>query len=195
MSPCPHLPIPDGEMDWRRLHAHRTGARGGAFYLDCLGYAQVLWRKGLPARAILCLDRALGADLKGDEPALDAWPLPYAAVAWMMRHAPGAAFLGNPRIHFQHYAGRMNAPRREQRKWRAWACWALARAVLPGLPGDPRHRVAEPTARLIGRRLAEHGLRGEAAHWKRTLARARSASRPIICLKCEGSGERNSHPL
>ena len=173
LPPCPYLPNPIEEMDWRRLHAHRTGARGGAFYLDCLGYAQVLWRKGLPARALLCLDRALGADLNGGEPVLGAWPLPYAGVAWMMRHAPEDVFLGNPRIHFQHYAGRMNAPRREQRRWRAWACWALARAVLPELPGDPRHRVVEPALEVIGRRLAAHGLFGEAAHWKRTLAQAR----------------------
>jgi hypothetical protein len=27
--------------------------------------------------------------------------------------------LRNPRVHFQHYAGRMNEPRREQRRWRA----------------------------------------------------------------------------
>jgi hypothetical protein len=156
-------------MDWRQLHAHRSRERGGGFYLDCLGYAQVLWRTGYPARALLCLDRALGADLRGGEPVLDDWPLPYGAVAWVMLHAPAGAFLGNPRVHFQHYAGRMNAPRRLQRRWRAWACWALARGILPDLPGDAKHRVVEPTHETIGKRLAAHGVRGEAALWRRTL--------------------------
>jgi len=55
------------------------------------------------------------------------------------------SFIGNPRRHFQHYAGRMNDPRREQRRWRAWASWAIARKVMPGLPGDPRHVVDEPS--------------------------------------------------
>ena len=30
------------------------------------------------------VDRALGADLSGNEPVLRAWPLPYAAMAWMV---------------------------------------------------------------------------------------------------------------
>jgi hypothetical protein len=162
---CPFLPEPDAPMDWRRLHAHRSRARGPEFYLDCLAYAQVLWRDRLPARALLCLDRAFGADLRGWEPVLKEWPLPYEAVAWILANAPSGAFLGNPRVHFQHYAGRMNAPRREQRKWRAWACWALARSVLPGLPGDPGHRVVEPSRATIATRLRTHGIEGESSLW------------------------------
>jgi hypothetical protein len=69
-------------------------------------------------------------------------------------------------VHFQHYADRMNEPRREQRRWRAWACWALARRVLPHLPEDPRHLVAEPTVEQIASHLVRHGMPGEAELWK-----------------------------
>jgi hypothetical protein len=167
---CPHLPKPAPGIDWRRLHAHRTKERGAEFYLDCLEYAQDLWRQGRPARVLLCLDRALGADLRGDEPVLADWPLPYAAVAWILRHAPPGVFIGNPRVHFQHYAGRMNAPRREQRRWRAWACWALTRATLPSLHGDIKHRVVEPKLETIAAELSHHGIPGEAKLWRKVLA-------------------------
>ena len=104
----------------------------------------------------------MGADLSGSEPELIAHPMPYAAMAWIIAHAPDGVFLGNPRVHFQHYAGRMNEPRREQRVWRAWGCWALTRAVRPELPGDPRHRIAEPSFEQITSALENVGLRGEA---------------------------------
>jgi len=170
LQACPHLPEPAPGIDWRTLNAHRNGERGPAFYLDCLEYAHALWRNGTPARAVLAIDRTFGASLRSDEPVLAAWPPPYAALAWILRHSPQGVFLGNPRVHFQHYAGRMNAPRREQRRWRAWACWALARAILPGLHGDPRHRVVEPGAGTIASRLRRHGLPGEADLWLQVLA-------------------------
>ena len=170
--PCPHLPVPRAGLDWRALHVHREDVRGGAFYHDCLEYAHALWQRGLAARALLCLDRALGADLHGDEPVLHDWPLPYAAMGWLVAHTPPDIFLGNPRVHFQHYAGRMNEPRREQRRTRAWACWALVRAVRPDLPGDPRHRVAEPTREDIAGRLRAYGHAGEADLWLATLSKA-----------------------
>lgn len=159
-------------MDWRALHAFRDGDRGGAFYLACLRYGASLWETGFAARAILCLDRAMGADVDGREPEVIAHAMPYAAVAWIIAHAPEGVFLGNPRVHFQHYAGRMNEPRREQRVWRAWACWALTRAVRPDLPGDPRHRIEEPSAADISAQLAEVGLSGEKALWEKVLAEA-----------------------
>ena len=84
---------------------------------------------------------------------------------WLLRHAPPDTFLGNPRVHFQHYAGRMNAPRREQRAWRAWGCWALTRAARPEFPGDPRHRVDEPEPAAIAAGLRRHGHPGEAELW------------------------------
>lgn len=169
LPPCPQLPPPRAGMDWRALHVFRERDRGPEFYFAALEYGHALWQRGFAARAMLCLDRALGAELRGDEPVLREWPLPYAAMAWMVRETPTGVFMGNPRVHFQHYAGRMNEPRREQRRWRAWACWALARAVRPDLPGDPKHLVVEPTAEQIEKELAAHGHPGEAALWRGVL--------------------------
>jgi len=136
-SPCPHLPPPRAALDWRSLHVFRHGNRNAEFYFACLEYAHLLWARGFPARAVLCLDRALGADLRGDEAILREWPLPYAAMTWVLHHTPPDVFAGNPRVHFQHYAGRMNEPRREQRRWRAWACWrspAMYCRTSPAIP-------------------------------------------------------------
>lgn len=171
---CPHLPAAVPGMNWRALHAFRDGDRGGGFYLECLRYAASLWENRFAARSLLCLDRAMGADLEGAEPEVIMYPVPYAAVAWIIAHTPDGVFLGNPRVHFQHYAGRMNEPRREQRIWRAWACWALTRAVRPDLPGDPRHRIGEPDFEEIVARLARVGLRGESALFSSTLEAVQS---------------------
>ncbi len=172
LPPCPHLPPPPAGIDWRLLHAHREAHRRSDFYLDCLEYGHSLWQRGLAARAILCLDRAFGAELRGNERVLSTWPLPYAALVWILRHAPPDRFVGNPRVHFQHYAGRMSGPRAEERRWRAWACWALTRAVLPQLPGDPKHAVSEPSAEEIAAQLALRGHKGEAELWKGVLGGA-----------------------
>jgi hypothetical protein len=131
LPPCPHLPAFHAGLDWRALHRFREDERGEAFYFACLEYGQTLWSRGLAARSLLCLDRALGADLRGGEPVLRDWPLPYAAMAWLIAQTPPEVFIGNPRVHFQHYAGRMNAPRREQRRWRAWACICGLTAMQP----------------------------------------------------------------
>src|SRR3954466_5763317 len=170
LPPCPYLPPPRPGLDWRTLHVHREDVRGEEFYHDCLEYAHSLWQRGLAARAILCLDRAFGADLRGDEAILREWPWPYAAMKWVLQTTPSDVFLGNPRVHFQHYADRLNAPRREQRRWRAWACWALAREVSPNLPGDPKHPVEEPSREQIARQLRTHGTSGEAELWQKVLA-------------------------
>jgi len=161
---CPHLPAADPALDARCLTAHGA-ARDGAFFRTALVYGHTLWRRGFAARAVLCLDRALGADLHGDEPELREAPLPYAALAWMLRHTPPGVFLGNPRVHYQHLADRMNEPRRDQRRWRAWAAWAITRRVRPEFPADPRHAVVEPTLPEIGARLDRHGLPGERDLW------------------------------
>lgn len=154
-------------MDWRDFGIFRAnGARDAAFYETALLYAQYLWMRGYAARAILCFDRALGADLRGDETALQKWPLPYAALAWILRETPEGVFIGNPRVHFQHYAGRMNEPRREQRRWRAWACWAIVRAARPGFPGDARHVIEEPGLAGIAENLGRFGIGGEAGLWR-----------------------------
>jgi hypothetical protein len=157
-------------MDAGALTSHGE-SRGGDFYLAALTYAHHLWLRGLAARAILSLDRALGADLRGDEPVLRQWPLPYETMAWFLRHTPVDVFIGNPRVHFQHLADRMNEPRREQRRWRIWACWALCRAVRPEFPADPKHKVTEPAIGEIAARLHDHGIPGEAELWRRVLER------------------------
>lgn len=162
---CPPLPAPRAGLDWRTLHVFRHEARGADFYVACLEYGAALWNRGLAARAILCLDRAMGADLAAGDPILQKWPLPYAAMVWFMRHTPDAVFIGNPRVHFQHYADRLREPRRDQRKWRAWACWALACAVRPDWPGDPKHQIEEPTLEQIARGLEAYGHVGETALW------------------------------
>ena len=172
LPPCPHLPTPRAGLDWRSLHVHRDADRGAEFYLACLEYGHALWQRGFAARAILCLDRALGADLRGDEAVLLAWPPPYAATAWFVAHTPAEVFFGNPRVHFQHYAGRMNEPRRDQRRARAWACWALVRAVRPDLPGDPRHRIVEPALDEIATALRLHGHPGEDKLWRAAMNNA-----------------------
>jgi hypothetical protein len=171
--PCPHLPLPRAGLDWRALHEFRAGARGAEFYFACLEYGQSLWQRGFAARSLLCLDRAFGAELAGDEPILRAWPLPYAAMAWLIGHTPSDVFLGNPRVHFQHYADRVHEPRREQRRWRAWACWAMTCVVRPDLGGDPKHRVKEPAESEIAAALRLHGHAGEAEVWSAELARLR----------------------
>lgn len=171
LPPCPWLPEPRAGMDWRALHAFRNTNRGPEFYQACLEYAQALWRRRLPARALLCLDRALGAELKGDEPVLGLHPLPYSSVAWILQRTPAELFLGNPRVHFQHYADRMNEPWRDRRRWRAWACWAITRTVRPELAADPRHLVTEPTFAEIEVGLRLHGHQGEAEQWRSELSR------------------------
>lgn len=168
---CPHLPPPDPSLNAGCLTAHGP-ARDAAFFHSALVYGHTLWQRGLAARAILSLDRALGADVRGDEPELRGWPMPYAALAWMFRQAPATVFIGNPRVHYQHLADRMNEPRRDQRRWRAWAAWALARRVRPEFPADPKHAVVEPTPEEIGARLDRHGNPGERANWEAVLSGA-----------------------
>lgn len=168
---CPHLPEPLGTMDWRDMHAHRTN-QGGAFYLTALRYARHLWATATPARALLAVDRALYADLRGDEPELAAYPLPYDTIAWMVARDPGDAFAGNARVHYQHLADRVRGDREHQKRWRAWAGWAITRRVRPDLPGDPRHAVTEPSEADIEAGLLAHGIPGEAARWRAVLDRA-----------------------
>ena len=169
LPPCPYLPRSDEAMDWRNFTSHGE-ERGAEFYLTALKYGHYLWQRGLAARGVLCLDRAFGANLQGDEAVLQNWPMPYAAMAWFLTHTPPTIFIGNPRVHFQHYAGRMNEPRREQRRWRAWACWALTRAIMPHLPPDLKHEVEEPALAQIAQNLDVYGFHGESESWRRVLA-------------------------
>jgi len=87
---CPFLPAARPGLDWRTLHVHREDVRGAEFYHDCLEYAQALWQRRLAARALLCLDRAMGADLDGSDPVLREWHL---------RGQPAGAFPALRRPH------------------------------------------------------------------------------------------------
>lgn len=160
---CPFLPAPAGRLDYRELRRH-GGDRNADFYSSALCYGQQLWLDGHAGRALLALTRGLYADLQGDEPVLRQWPLPYAALAWILRHHDKDHFPGNPRRSFQHQACRMPPPRQAQRAARAWAVWSLACRARPSLPGDASLPEMEPAA--IHKLLTTHGLTGEADLWQ-----------------------------
>lgn len=145
MRPCPHLPACD-----RFLPVCHGTHRGGTFYLDALAFAQGYWLAGKPAQAILQLNKAFSADLRDDDPVLEKWPRPYAALEWIMEHAAdgSAGFLGNPVRHFQHLATRMSGSLREVRIARAWKCFHIARRVLAERGDFP----------LDGRQIAREGI-------------------------------------
>ncbi len=175
-SPCPLLPAitrPVCAADSRALGRER----GEAFYRLCLEYAQTKWMAGLPAQSLLQLNRAMSARLRGDEPSLEEYPIPYGAVAWMLTARPDrkGQFLANPRRHWQHYATRMSGPRSELRSWRAWACYAIASRILPhpDFPHDVEQVAKEslimPQEQEIAAMLADLGLSGEARLWLQIL--------------------------
>ena len=142
--------------------------RGAGFYAAALCCAQALWLQGKPAQAVLQLNRAWSAALGPGDPVLEEWPPPYRALAWILRHAPGQGFLGNPVRHFQHLATRMHGIRRAPRVWRAWACFHLAEAV-PGGGGHPRDEtqlrhegIIIPPPQRVSEGLAAEGWNAEA---------------------------------
>ncbi|MBH53239.1 MAG: hypothetical protein CMI18_02710 [Opitutaceae bacterium] len=153
-------------MDWRSLNRSKEQSEI-RFYLMALQYAQVLWLKGLPSRALLAVDRALLINLAGHETELQEWPLPYKAMAWMLKNYDEDQFVGNPRVHFQHLASRIRGHRKEQRKWRAWACWFLACRLRPDLPRDEKQSLVEPSKKEITQGLATHGIDGEDKLWEK----------------------------
>lgn len=165
---CPFLPAaesPIGAAAMREVGEDR----GERFYLQALTCAQSLWRRGLPAQSVLLLNRAYSADLDGSETILVKWPLPYAAMHWVLSSKREGDFVGNPRRHFQHLATRMVEPRRELRSWRAWACWAFACELFPDCPADllqiESEGVSEPGLDQIREKLASLGIPGEAELW------------------------------
>lgn len=172
---CPYLPLPDrplGPSATRSLGSDR----GPAFYEAALNYGHSLWLRGLPARGILLLNRAMGCDLDGSELALQRWPIPYEAMVWILQSRNIEDFIGNPRRHWQHLATRMVEPRKQLRTARAWACWYLSRLVLPDYPADDlqieREGVIEPTPEDIAQRISALGLPGELQVWQRAVAMA-----------------------
>lgn len=164
---CPGLPEVGGLLTAESLRVLGS-ERGPVFYLAALRFAQSLWREGKPAQALLQLNRAWSADLRGDEAVLADWPSPFRALVWMLGRSPEGCFLGNPVRHFQHLATRMSGPRAEPRRWRAWACFHLAEQVLPadGFPRDGAQAAGEgvvfPAAEEVLGQLARLGWDGEA---------------------------------
>jgi hypothetical protein len=177
-SPCPLLPSIE-----TRLTAHETARfgsdRGPEFYVAALRYAQSLWLEAKPGRAILLIDRALGADVAGEDPVFATWPLPYAAMAWVLMHLRDDELCGNPRVHFQHLASRVGPPREEIRRWRAWACWHLCREISPHYAGDTRDPVREPDASEIAFHLDRAGIPKESALWRGAIPTARAVGEPL----------------
>lgn len=147
--------------------------RGRGFYEQALQCAQSLWLQGLPAQSLLLINRAFGADQESDPGLCEAWPLPYAAAAWVMQHRRDDQFIGNPRRHYQHLATRMVPPRRELRSWRAWACWSMACRIFPDYPADEEQieseGIVEPTLEEIDLALGKNGLHDESATWRKVV--------------------------
>lgn len=130
--PCPWLPEVEEIHDFRITRRH-GGSKGADFYIDALRFAQSQWMAGKPAQAILQLNKAWMADLRGTEPVIVEWPPPYKALVWILRESADGSrgFLGDPVRHFQHLASRISGPRAGVRSWRAWCCMHLAERVLP----------------------------------------------------------------
>ena len=139
------------------------------FYLAALKYGHYLWLQGHAGRGILALTRALYADLPQGTTVLDQWPLPYAALKWMVASHPNNHFPGNPRISFQHQATRLQGARKLLRRSRAWAVWALVRKAKPTLPADSLQVFEEPTINWIETQLHDQGHMNEATLWRTTL--------------------------
>ena len=166
---CPLLPEvshPHGHMI-TRVHAP---AKCDKFYYAAISYAQSLWREAKPAQAILQLNKAFMADLRGDEEVLKIHPPPYAVLVWFLRNRPEGTFLGNPVRHFQHLATRVSGERKEIRSWRAWACFHLSRAILPAgeFPPDQEQITEDslvfPEWEEVLVAIRERGWPGEAGH-------------------------------
>ena len=175
--PCPHLPRPAAQMSHRCLTELKTGARA-LFYQTALEYGHYLWRQGHSGRAILALTRALYADVAASDPVLQRWPLPYAALQWIVAQHRGTDFPGNPRISFQHQASRLRGERQELRRARAWAVWALICATRPELARDSAQDIVEPSLAEIAARLETHGHAGESAQWQRLQEGIQAADSP-----------------
>lgn len=178
-EPCPFLPVPEVPVRPEATRRYRNGERKAPFYEAAILYAQSLWLRGFPAKALLLITRGMGADLDGGEPILRDWPLPYAAKVWLMRNRKPDQFMGNPRRHYQHLATRMSGPRAEVRTWRAWASWHLATAVFPAFPVDEQQIREEgiviPGEDEVEVALARLGLPGEVGLWRSVLETAAPA--------------------
>ena len=142
-----------------------------AFYFKALQYGNYLWQNRHAGRAILAITRALYASLDESEPIVSEWPLPYAALHWIVKNHISDDFPGNPRVSFQHQATRLRGERQDLRRARAWAIWGLICNARPSLPGDPQDPVQELSNQEIARLLDHLGHRGEGALWFATIGK------------------------
>ncbi|MGK0310165.1 MAG: hypothetical protein ACJAYS_001003 [Lentimonas sp.] len=165
---CPYLPAPDVQMTYRCLTESKKTSEA-AFYFDALKYGHYLWLNGHAGRSILALTRALYADLLEEASILDQWPLPYAALQWIVANHDSDEFPGNPRISFQHQASRLCGERQILRRARAWAVWALVREAKPTLQKDPTQSIEEPRLSWIEEQLEAVGHTNEVALWRTAL--------------------------
>jgi hypothetical protein len=156
-------------MSWRDLESAKA-IDEPSHYLSCLRYGQQLWMASLPARALLAVDRGLFCDVPSGHPVLARHPLPYCVIRWMVTQDIGDAFIGNPRVHYQHLADRVRGERGQRIRWRSWAAWAVVRAARPDWPADPRHVVREPELAEIREGLRVSGVAGETDTWQAGLA-------------------------
>ena len=136
-----------------------------SFYFKALQYGHYLWLNGHAGRAILAITRALYAKVPANTPILNEWPLPYAALTWIIKNHSSDDFPGNPRISFQHQATRLKGERQELRRARAWAVWALICKVRPSLPADAAQVFDEPTIQDIEALVTKWGHPDETALW------------------------------
>lgn len=179
IPPCPYLPVPEGVVRAEATKRFRGSVLGEAFYEAALNYSQSLWLQGFPAKSLLLINRAMGADMSGSEAVLAQWPIPYEAAAWVMVNRRPDEFIGNPRRHYQHLATRMVEPRKELRTWRAWGCRILADLVFDHAeyPEDEKQIREEgtviPSRDTVFERLGEIGLESEL----KALSRAEEVAR------------------
>lgn len=170
---CPYLPVPETPVSALSARSLARQQRGAQFYELRLAYAQTKLMQNFPAQAILQLNRAFSSNLEENAEVLDRWPLPYAAMAWILDARPDrqGMFLGNPRRHWQHYATRMSGQLAELRIWRSWACWWLCEGRLPmrEFPIDQKQiedeNIGLPGRDTVVEKLRHFGLRGEAEIW------------------------------
>lgn len=164
------LPPARGDMSYRDV---RTAQAAGmeAYYSASLRYGHYLWQQGHAGRAILALTRALYADLPEAALVLREWPLPYAAIYWIVHNHSSNDFPGNPRVSFQHQATRIRGARKELLQARAWAVWYLIRDARPSLPADTKQGIEEPGFESIQAGLCRFGHTNEVDIWLKALDR------------------------
>jgi hypothetical protein len=174
LTPIPHLPQLEPQEIYRASDLSPSLRHTPeAFYLRALQCAQSLWIQGLPAQAILMLNKALSL-APIHLPIMDQFPYPYAALTYLMENCPTDVFMGNPRRHWQHLATRMSGDFSQLRIARAWACWAIACKILPEktFPADHqqliKENITEPSFISIHRSLQQQATLQEVQTWLTT---------------------------